>query len=352
MSAKNARNDGLEVVYRRYTTFANGQAIVVEGVPYLHDPETDEYFLEPMTTQGLLKLVHSPSKNAQHKTALVHMWAEAEAEQPQLAMRFVGKGYEYGLTPVSLFARAADRVRDLSTSIRNEIFKVNNLDLKKLSPFTTEPRVASVTPGSLIFNLEAPQEGLLVEETEQVLVKESLEVLVETAAWVSNGAPAEMPEKLREPKLRAVALKTVERLLPSPKEDEARVELSGEIVQDSPLSKGVIQLNSLMRSVVRDKFTEAVAQFQDGEAVKLVGLIESLGRKAKVGRVQIGSMDWEVKKIQGRYDPADHETVRHLSQFWAEEVLVEIRGVISRKADGTPNHIDIQYIERAPQEDN
>jgi hypothetical protein len=352
MSTQNARNDGLEVVYRRYTTFANGQAIVVEGVPYLYDPETDEYFLEPMTTQGLLRLVHSPARSAQRATALVHMWADAQVEQPQLAMRFVGKGYEYGLTPVSLFARAADRVRDLSTSIRNEIFKINEVDFRKLSPFTTEPRVASVTPGSLIFNLEAPQEGVMAEETEQVLVKESLEVLVETAAWVANGAPEEMPEKLQLPKLRAVALKTVERLLPNAKEHDAHVELSGEIVEDSPLTKGTIQLNSEMRSVVRDRLTSAVAQLQDGEAVKIVGSIESLGRKAKVGRVHIGSIDWEVKKLQGRYDPSDHDTVRQLSQFWAEEVLVEIQGVISRKADGTPSHIDIQYIERAPQENN
>lgn len=339
----------LRTVFKRYISYVNGVPVVVEGVPYLYDPETDEYFLEPTTSEALFNLIRSPNKKNDLTSAYIYRWAGAESDLPALALRFIGKGYEYGRTPVSLFARAADRVREMSSSIRQEVQKRTESSSKKLNPFTSEPRVSGVVPGSLVFTLEAPDEGLFPDETEQAIVQETMEIVVDTAIWISNIENSTLPARLVDPQIRAVALRTVERLLPAGKENDAALELSGSLVNNADIKIKKIELNADMKPIVREKFTEAVAEFQQGEVATLIGRVETLGKK---GKVKIGGLNWETKSLDGKYDPGDLEIVRQLSQFWADETLVEVQGVVSRKPDGTARRIDIHYISMAPKENN
>lgn len=356
MTADFIEQADLPTVYRRYTAFVDGRAVVVEGVPYIHDPETDDFFLEADVAERLYQIVRNPVLRSTIGRADLYAWADADIRLADLTLRFTGPGYEYGYTPVSLFARAADRVRETSLSIRAELIKNQRQQTtqktKKFgTPHNSEPQVRYVGAGSLIVALDAPQTSLMPEDViEEKLARESMEILVDAAAWVASPDESEIPPRLEDPKIRAVALQAVERLLPSAKEKDAAVELGGELISanKNPNFSDVIALHHDLKPVVQDKFLSAVAELQQGDAVVLTGVLDSLSRK---GRVKITGLDWETKTLEGRVSMDDQALINRVSQYWAQEALVEVRGVVVRKPDGSPRRIDIHYIDAAPQID-
>jgi hypothetical protein len=70
--------EGFEIEYRDYSQVIDGRFVLVEKVPYLRDPDTDELFLHASTAQQLFDIIHGQQPPYRHIAGEVFAWQESE----------------------------------------------------------------------------------------------------------------------------------------------------------------------------------------------------------------------------------------------------------------------------------
>ncbi len=69
--------EGFEIEYRDYSKVIDGRVVVVEKVPYLRDPQTDELYLHASTAQQLWDIIYSHTAQPHHQMlTTVYLWQE------------------------------------------------------------------------------------------------------------------------------------------------------------------------------------------------------------------------------------------------------------------------------------
>lgn len=333
-------DEQLEVRTKTYTAFVGGRPVVVYGVPYLVDTDSDEEFLSPDVAQRLYEMVYNPGQRSNVIGADVYEWLDFIVVQPKLTIRMTGKGYEYGNTPISQFARAASRVSDSTVGLSKDRLRRKGYFKRKRDPRTTEPVLAWVGPGSLVFAVEAPREGLFPEQTEQAAIGEAIELIVDAAAWLISDEDSDIPDSLRDNSTRAEVLRHVERMLPSELEKDARIELSGQATNNKILS-----LNHSSKEKAQSFYSKAVAELQRGESVKIRAVLHqlSLNGKAKLKQVRWDTESETISTIDASFDVNDTFLRSRLASMWGKHVSVS--GVLQRDRKENPKTLDLHFID-------
>lgn len=337
------REDGLLEIQKTYTSYVGERLVIVHGVPYLVDPETFEEFLSPDTAEKLYEMIENPTLRSSVASGDLYRWENSEIPKPALAIRFTGKGFEYGQTPISQFARAVDKVRNSSSGLIHELAKLEERPIKSLDPFISEPRVAHIGSGSLVVALEPPDEGLFPDLTDQKFVKQAIELLVEVANWAINEEQLENsdpPESLKDKRVRAAALRSLEKLLPGLQDQNSQVHFSGQFVEDKIGHK--LNLSRDNKQRVRNLFAETVAEIAEGETVKLVGVIQNMDVN---GSFKLGELDWEAKQLKGTFEATDLDTFMQLNALFVRRQPVTVQGVLNRKPDGKAKELKLLFVE-------
>jgi len=332
------RDDGLKIVRQSYTDFVDGRSVVVHNVPYLYDEISGRFLLSPDVAEELYDLIHNPALRKTISSTDVYAWSDTEIPVPQLAIRFAGKGMEYGETPITLFANTIDRVKRGASGLVDSLRKMEGVR-RPQNLFTSEPRVAYIGSGSLVVALEAPQEGLFPEETEQRFVQSAVELLVDAALWITDDDEnAEPPGSLSDTAVRATTLRHLEKILPNKGEKNREVEFSGREVTKK-IGRPV-RLFSETRTRTQKLYLDALAEVDSGESIRLDGLLKAvdIGGRAKLIDIE----DWEKKSIDLRFDKDEHELVNDMKLALGAKVTVS--GILHRRADGQLKHLDAKFV--------
>lgn len=328
------------LVRRTYSAYVDGRPVVVHGVPYRLDEDTGEYFLSAAVAEKLFRLVRQPAARASIEGADTYRWDAQDAPRPKLALRFTGRGLEYGATPVSIYKATMDRVADSTAGIGRELGRLENADPRKLDLYQSEPRVSYVRPGSLEVALDAPDEGLFPELTAQKLANLSLELLVDAADWIARGEQGDRPDSLSDDRKLAAALRGLERLLPPSREAETEVELSGRLLDRLPAKR--IRLDRSHRTAARRAYRDLITRLQDLEGASLQGVITEVNA---AGRFHVVGLDWETSAQDGTFDPTDDAVFEALVHSLRTGAKVALRGAVVRDAAGEAKSLQINYAE-------
>ena len=70
--------EGFEIEYRDYPQVIDGRFVMVEKVPYLRDPMTDELYLHASTAQQLYDIVNGQQQPYRHISGEVFAWQQSE----------------------------------------------------------------------------------------------------------------------------------------------------------------------------------------------------------------------------------------------------------------------------------
>lgn len=337
--------NGLVEVRKTYTAFVDGRSVVVSGVPFQIDPETDDEFIAPDVAELLYEMVRNPAARSSIGQADVYHWEESELEQPELSFRFTGKGFDYGQTPISQFARTVDRVRDGTVGLMSDLGRREQLPVDRLDPYLFEPRLRWVGAGSLVIALDPPDRGLFENLPEDRLARTSVDLLVDGAQWLANDAPEDVvPDSLSEPAVRAMVMYNLSRILPSDREPGARVEIHGKATErrGSP-----VVLDHQNRRTARGRFVSATAERQAGVAVTIRGHLSRIDESGSLTLKNV--LNWEgPRTVKGKFDPKEPELAADIGALWRLEVLAG--GVLHRKPNGQVDHVQVLYLERASDE--
>lgn len=328
------------IVRRTYSSFVDGRPVVVYGVPYRLDEDTGDYFLSAEVAERLFSLVRQPAARNSVENADTYRWEAQDAPRPQLALRFTGRGLEYGATPVSIYKATMDRVADSTAGIGREIGRLENADPRKLDPYEFEPRVSYVRPGSLEVALDAPSEGLFPDMTAQKLANLSLELLVDAADWIARNEQGDRPESLADDRRLAAALLGLWKLLPPTKEAETEVELSGQLLDGLPSKQ--IRLDRTHRATARRAYGDLIARLQDREGISLTGVITEVNA---AGRFHVVGLEWETSAQDGTFDPTDDAAFEALVHSLRTGAPVALRGVVVRATAGKAQSLQIHFAE-------
>lgn len=179
--------------------------------------------------------------------------------------------------------------------------------------------------------------------TNQKFVKRSIELLVEEANWAANEEQEgknEPPESLKDIRVRAAALRSLEKLLPGLQNQDSQVHFSGHYIEETLGHK--LNLSRDNKQRVRNLFTDTVAGITEGETIELVGVIQNMDVN---GTFKLGELDWEVKKLKGTFEANDLDTFINLNTVFAKRQPVTVQGVLSRKPDGKAKELRLLFVE-------
>jgi hypothetical protein len=328
----NATTDFVEFqkITKTYTCVVDGRIVVVHGVPYLQDPDTLEHYLDPQDAQRLFELTRNPTAKNRVAQADVYNW-EAENQLPPLIIRYAGPGFDTGAVQLSQFAIASERVSAGTGGLSRDLANLRGQDF---DPVSIEPRVRYVGSGSLVIALDYPNEAIFPDFVGEDLSQLALTLTADVATWVVDPTAA-IPDSLTDPKVRAVALKALRRMVP--RENSTAVNFQGQLLESG---KRNVRLDRNSRRTVQQRLIEAVAETDKGEPTIVGGKLEKPSSK--------GAFDLEQTNgvvLKCRYDSTDIDLQNQIRSYWGK--AVSVFGILRLTSGVKPRSLKVQGIELA-----
>jgi len=209
-------------------TAPSGVVVVVTGVPahvFVNEDGREQITYDYEVAERL-DIFNTVALNEGGEPGQVKVYSfnqHVTAPMSDLQFRIVGEGIHFGSTPLKVWKKAFDRIYYAYTSLSKTLANALNFSVP------VGPRVA-LSPGSLVIGLRASdQKPLLPDLIDQSdVVGQTLTLLMDASKWLETEDDASLPELMRNPQVFDAALRAVEDIAPSERDEAEVVELLSE----------------------------------------------------------------------------------------------------------------------------